>query len=101
VAGISSFGIAPAADALIAGDATLSQLGLNALIPQWDTLLKAHSPHYQYGNSSTNGVAIADITAGAMEVTFIHVSDPRQPAYQIIERKKFRTVAGTKAIVPA
>lgn len=100
VAGISSAAIAPTAGALIAGDPALSQLGLTDLIPEWDTLLKAHSPHYQYGKSDTNGVAIADITAGAMEVTFIHVGDPRDAIYEIKERKKFRTVAGTKAIVP-
>lgn len=98
IAGISSYAIAPAAGDTISHNSLLSGFGLQDLVPQWDTLLRQANPHYKYGNSFANGVAIADLDASRIEVTYVHVSDPREPTYEILERKKFRTVAGTKAV---
>jgi alkaline phosphatase D len=98
IAGISSFAVAPAAKTTIDGDATLSALGLGPLVDRWDELLREASPHYQYANSSTNGVAIVDLSADKVEVTYVHVADPRETAYEIVERQRFRTTAGVKKV---
>jgi hypothetical protein len=79
-------------------DPTLSGLGLLELIPQWDELLKQGSPHHQYGNSRTSGVAVADLDGERIEVTFIHVSDPREDTFSVEERIRFRTAAGSRTI---
>lgn len=98
ISGISSFAVAPAAGAVIGANPLLTAVGLLDLIPQWDDLLKAASPHYQYARSTLNGVAIADLTAERIEVTFVHVADPTLDNYEIVERARFRTNAGTKSI---
>jgi alkaline phosphatase D len=98
IAGISSGAVALTAQGVIGGDPTLSGLGLLELIPRWDELLREASPHYQYGNSFTNGVAIGDLNAERLEMTYLHVSNPREQAFQVTERVRFRTTAGSRTI---
>jgi len=52
----------------------------------------------QYARSTANGVAVVDLTAERIEVTYLHVADPTLGDYQIVERAHFRTTAGQKSI---
>jgi alkaline phosphatase D len=97
-AGISSEPIAHAAERVLA-DPAFKDLGLLDLIPMWDDLLKAASPHYRYANSVVNGVAVCDLSADKIEVTFLVVKDVvTLPFDGNVERVRFRTTAGSNKI---
>ncbi|HVU01319.1 MAG TPA: alkaline phosphatase D family protein [Polyangiaceae bacterium] len=100
VAGITSQAIAPAAEGVIGGNATFKALGLLELIPQWDTLLPQSSPHYRYSNSFENGIAICDLSAESVEVTFFIVSDVTNPTPGEVKQSRWKTLAGTNTVVP-
>lgn len=99
-AGISSQAVAPGAHSVIAADPTLSGLGLLELIDRWDELLEQGSPHYRYANSSANGIAVASVTADALEVTFVIVGDVTEPDFNEsdIEHVRMRVQSGSRRI---
>jgi alkaline phosphatase D len=98
-AGISSQAVATAAESVLSTD-TFKNLGLLELVPMWDTLLQEASPHYRYANSFVNGVAVCDISADKLEVTFLIVKDVQSEDLDpsTVERARFRTIAGANTV---
>lgn len=97
VAGISSQAIAPAAKSVL-DQPTFASFGLGDLVPQWDDLLKVASPHYRYANSFVNGIAVCDVSAEMVEVTFLIVGDVQDATPGAVTRASFRTKAGTSLV---
>jgi alkaline phosphatase D len=92
VGGISSQGVAPAAAGVLGGNETFVSFGLPQLIPRFDELLQYGSPHYKFANSSANGVAVCEVSAGAADVTFLIVGDVTKPEYDgALTRVRMRT----------
>lgn len=101
-AGISSSPVQEIVEKTIATSETLSSLGLEEVVPQFDTLVKQASDHYQYLSSNVNGIAIVEVDAAALAVTFLVVGDVKDGADAgVTERIQFRTPAGSKAIEPS
>jgi alkaline phosphatase D len=98
-AGISSQAVATSAESVLA-DPAFKDLGLLELVPMWDDLLKQASPHYRYANSFVNGIAICDLSADEIDVTFLILKDVQDPKFDgsAIERVKFRTTAGSNKV---
>lgn len=97
-AGISSEPIAHAAERVLSAPA-FKDLGLLELVPMWDDLVKEASPHYKYANSVFNGLAVCDLSADKLEVTFLVVKDVvTLPFNGDVERVRFRTMAGSNKI---
>jgi alkaline phosphatase D len=99
-AGVSSGSIAVSAQGVLSSNPIFAQLGLLELIPRFDELLQAASPHYKYANSWANGIATCEVTADQIQVTFIIVGDVLNEAEGTVERKSFRTAAGSRTVEP-
>ena len=99
-AGISSSPVQEITQSTVDSNATLSALGLGALVPQFDTILQQASPQYRYAKSLTHGIAIMDVQgADAVEVEFLQIADVRTPEWDgALERVRFRTTAGSNRI---
>lgn len=91
VPGITSEPVQAITQRTIDGNAVLASLGLGDLVPRFDELLKAASPHYQYLNSNQNGIAVVDVTADAFSVEFLLLNDVRAPAFDgAVDRVRYR-----------
>lgn len=91
VPGITSEAVQAITQRTIDGNAVLASLGLGDLVPRFDELLAAASPHYQYRNSNTNGLAIVDVTADAFSVEFLLIADVKAEAWDgQVERVRYR-----------
>jgi len=99
-AGISSSSVQEITQSTVDGNATLSALGLGALVPQFDAILQQASPQYRYAESLTNGIAIVEVQrADAIEVEYLQITNVRSPEFDgNVERVRFRTPAGSKRI---
>ncbi|HEY6562260.1 MAG TPA: alkaline phosphatase D family protein [Polyangiaceae bacterium] len=97
VGGISSQGVAPAAEGVLSSPELLP-LGLVQLIARFDPLLKFGSPHYKFANSFVNGIGVCEISASAASVSFLIVSDVTKPEYGALTRVRMRTRAGTSRV---
>jgi alkaline phosphatase D len=100
VAGISSQPSLGSIKSAIAGDSTLSSLGLGELADRYDELLRdANQRHLKYANSNVNGVAIVEASAGAFVVTFLQLGDitPKTYAGDVV-RTTMRCQAGSSII---
>jgi alkaline phosphatase D len=99
VSAISSASVQELSRRTIAGSEVLTALGLGELVPRFDELLGAASPHYKFASSGKNGVGIVDVTADAFDVTFLAIADPTQEIFDgDVERIHLRTLAGTNRI---
>jgi hypothetical protein len=59
----------------VEGSETLTNYGLLDIVPMFDEVLQGASPHYKYAKSKANGIALVDVTASEIDVTFAHVKD--------------------------
>ena len=73
VPGISSRSVQEITQSTIDNDALLSALGLSALVPRFDELVTAASPHYAFARGRAYGLAIAEVTAEEFKTTFLLV----------------------------
>lgn len=97
-AGISSQAVAPAALSILS-QPTYASFGLADLVPQWDTILAQASPHYKYRNSFANGIALCEVSAAEINVTFLIVGDVQMKDDKgVKERVKLRTASGANTI---
>ncbi len=102
-AGISSKSVQEIAQNFVESSQTLTDLGLLALVPRFDELLQAAGPHYRYAKSKANGIAVVDLTAAALECTFLELDTEavRQPTWDgAVTRTRFRVAAGTNRLEP-
>ncbi|MSP72417.1 MAG: hypothetical protein EXR76_09610 [Myxococcales bacterium] len=83
----------------IAGSPTLTALGLADLVPQFDELLGAASPHYVYRNSQLNGFAIAEVNALTFEVELVQLDGVTDLVAPTPKRVRFRVAAGSNTLV--
>ncbi len=98
-AGISSGSLYSITEQTISGSPTLTGFGLLALVPELDKVLASTNPHLKYADSNSNGVAIAQVSAEAFDVTFLKVGSVLEKNYGgVVDRKNFRTRAGVRAI---
>ena len=88
-------------DAVIADNVLLNALDLGTLVPEFDRNLLATNPHIQHAQSTRNGLAIVDIDATRVEVTFVAVGDVTRPAGTGTDAVSFRTPLGTRRVTPA
>jgi len=100
-ASISSSPIQKSSENVIAGSQTLTDLGLLALVPQFDKVLQETGPHYVFADSLANGIAIADIDGdNEMRVSFVHMGDVQDPnGAGVSKRTTFRTPSGSSEII--
>jgi alkaline phosphatase D len=99
VAGISSTPVQTITQRTVSGNDVLLALGLGDLVPRFDELLQAASPHYKYARSNENGVGIVDLSADAFEMTFLKVNDPTAETFDgQVARTRFRTAAGSRRV---
>ncbi len=98
-AGISSGSVQSITQQTVDANPLLATLGLGDLVPRFDELLQAASPHYKLARSNANGIAIMEVTQDAVEVTFLQVSDVLKPDFDgQVTRTTLRTASGTKTI---
>ena len=74
--------------------------GLKDLVPNFDQILAASSPHYKYTKSMIHGIATVDVnTDQDVEVTFIQIADVKTKDWNgQVERVKFRTLSGSNKV---
>lgn len=93
---------APAVDVqlakVISSDPFLDALGLGKLVPQFDQNLLSANPHLVHAESRKNGLAIVELGAGALEVTFVECGDVTRPIDGNTRAVAFRTPAGSRAV---
>jgi alkaline phosphatase D len=93
---------APAVDVqlekVIASDAFLSALGLGRLVPEFDANLLAANPHIQHSVSNRNGLAIVEVSAEELRVTFVESTEVTVPVGAVSKETVFRTPAGSRVI---
>lgn len=98
-AGISSGAVQEITQQTVDGNPLLASLGLGDLVPRFDEILGATNPHYKFADSRANGVAIAEVSDDAVEVTFLIVPDITSATLtNPVQRIKLRTEAGSKRI---
>ncbi len=72
------------------------------LVPMFDEVMKGTSPEYKYADSLAHGIAIADVSADEFAVEFIRIGDVTVKDWDgKVERKKFKTVAGSARVTSA
>jgi alkaline phosphatase D len=76
----------------------LDALGLGALIPQFDANLLATNPHLRHAESRNNGLALVDVVASEVRVTFVEVDEVTRPTGGITREVGFRTRAGSRRV---
>ena len=98
VSSISSATVLDQLDRIIAGEEALANLGLGAVVPDFDDVLRATNPHIRYANSNAFGIAIAEVSADALNVTFLEMDEVRQPTYPGVARRiRFLVPHGDRA----
>jgi alkaline phosphatase D len=85
-------------DEVIEHSAILDALGLGELVPQLDANLLAANPHFRHAESTRNGLAIVEVSAGEVGVTFVEVSDVTRKAGVVEREVSFVTRAGSRSI---
>ncbi|MGK0360872.1 MAG: alkaline phosphatase D [Bradymonadia bacterium] len=91
VPGITSEPVQAITQRTIDGNAVLASLGLGELVPRFDELLSSASAHYQYLNSSQNGIAVVDLTADAFTIEFMLMTDVKAATWDgNVERVRYR-----------
>jgi len=93
---------APAIDVQLRGviksDPVLESLGLLALVPTFDKNLLATNPHLRHAESRKNGLALVDVGAAELRVTFLESTDVTKTDGGVAREVAFRTPAGSRAI---
>jgi len=99
-AGISSQAIKSSVQGVVDTNPTFQAVGLGELVPRFDELLQLGSPHYKYLDSEANGIAVADVSAERIDITFIAVGDVRSAEFDedAVTRAQLRVEAGTSTI---
>ena len=74
--------------------------GLKDLVPQFDAVMSAASPHYKYTNSMIHGVALIDVDADKeVRVTFVEIADVKSKTWdEKPTRVKFKTTSGSNKV---
>lgn len=85
--------------AAIASNVVLDALGLDDLVPQFDTNLLATNPHLVHADSTHNGLAIIAVGADAVEVEMVRVTDVTQPDGTVADTLRFRTPRGSRRVL--
>lgn len=99
VAGVSSISLYEQIAAVVATNPLLAATGLGAVVPMFDPVLRATSPHFVHARSDGYGAALVTVEADALEVEFLAVADVRAPAYGgVTSRARFRVAAGSPKI---
>jgi len=99
VAGISSTPVQTITQRTVEGNDVLVALGLADLVPRFDELLQSASPHYKYARSNENGIGVFDLSAEALNVTFLTINDPTADAFDgQVGRARFRTALGSNRV---
>ncbi len=101
-AGITSLSLQLITRATVSSNPLLIALGLAALVPMSDDILRSTNAAYlRHVDTLANGVAIMDVRGDdAIEVTFLRVNNVTDPSYaaQTLERTRFRTTSGTNRV---
>jgi len=87
-------------EAVVAGNAFLQSFGLGNLIPAFDANVLATNPHLLHSESTRNGLAIVDVSAAEVRVTFVEVDEVTVPTGGVAREVAFRTPAGSRRIEP-
>lgn len=101
-AGITSQSVQLIVQGVVDSNAVLSALGLGALVPRFDEILRStNASHLRYANSLANGVAVMSVNrAESVNVSFLIVPDVRNAEFDgSVERIEFLTVAGANRVV--
>ena len=85
-------------DKVIGSDVFLNALGLGKLVPEFDQNLLAANPHLRHSVSTKNGLAIVELGADELRVTFVESSEVTRPTREVSRETTFRTPAGTKRV---
>jgi alkaline phosphatase D len=85
---------------VIEGNKLLSALGLGELVPEFDANIIAANPHFRHAESTRNGLAIVEVTASEVGVTFVEVSEVTEATGDVVREVSFRTQAGSRTIEP-
>jgi alkaline phosphatase D len=80
-------------------DSSPAFTALADLVPQFDEILLESSAEYRHANSLAHGIAIADVSEGAFEVSFLEIPDVKEEEWDgTVNRTRFRTEAGTASV---
>lgn len=91
VPGITSEAVQAITQRTVDGNPVLAGLGLGELVPRFDELLAAASPHYAYRNSNTNGLAVVDLDGEAFAIEFLLIADVKAEMWGgQVERVRYR-----------
>jgi alkaline phosphatase D len=101
VSAISAATVDVQLDAVIESNVLLKGLGLAGLVPEFDANLLATNPHILYAESTKNGLAIVEIGAQQVDVTFQAASDVTKPIGKVASEVAFRTPLGSRQIIPS
>jgi alkaline phosphatase D len=99
VSAISAATVDVQLDAVVQSNPILKGLGLGDLIPEFDTNLLATNPHIQHAESTRNGFAIVEVSAGQVDVRFVMVGDVTKPGGATVDEVAFCTPLGTKRVM--
>ena len=98
-AGISSPSVQALTQRVVNGNEVLVAVGLADLVPRFDELLRLPSPHYKYSAVNDNGVAVMDVDAERIEVTYLIVEDAtRADGGMVRQRVRMRVARGSSRI---
>ena len=78
----------------------LDALGLGELVPEFDANVLATNPFFRHAESTRNGLAIVEVTAAEVGVTFVETSDPTQKTGEVVREVSFVTRAGSRTVEP-
>jgi alkaline phosphatase D len=87
VTSVTSATILEQLDRIITSTPLLDNLGVHDVALEFDRIAHASNPHIQYANSDTYGIAIADVTADAIQVTLLEIDDVHDPVYSGVARR--------------
>ncbi len=80
-AGISSASVMEQLQRVVDTQPLLRALGLDALIPRFDEVLRASNPHIRYAHSATHGLSIVTVWGPEeVHVEFVQFDDVQSPA---------------------
>ncbi|HEY5926897.1 MAG TPA: alkaline phosphatase D family protein [Kofleriaceae bacterium] len=83
---------------VVAQSPILAGLGLGDLVPQFDANVLATNPHMRHAESTKNGLAIVDVSATDVIVTFVEVEGVTERTGGATREVAFRTRAGSRRI---
>jgi alkaline phosphatase D len=96
-AGISSSPVQEISQGVV--DSNPAFAALAPLVPMFDQILTATSPEYKYAKSLSHGISIVEVQGAAeLRVTFLQIADVKSEAAGPVERRSFRTVAGSSRV---